>query len=143
MDYNVIDEKYLINFFTNLKDSDWDILVTSKWRVKDVLAHLVGWEQECVKELPKAFKGNCPWFMTTENFDNFNNEIYQAFVNYPKNKLIDEFIKVAKKLDEIIKEIGEENIRKREDLHWVFDEGGSSHFEHHLKQIQTALNRKF
>ncbi|MCX6785073.1 MAG: hypothetical protein NTV81_04060 [Candidatus Komeilibacteria bacterium] len=57
-----------INFFKNLKPSDWDVLATKKWRVKDVLAHLVGWEREVAKALVRVFEAEeKPWFVLIEN----------------------------------------------------------------------------
>ena len=35
-----------LTYLKSLKLEDWSIIVTSKWTVKDVLAHLVGWERE-------------------------------------------------------------------------------------------------
>ncbi|MFA4941290.1 MAG: hypothetical protein WC582_01670 [Patescibacteria group bacterium] len=129
----------IVSFFKNLKDSDWDIFATKKWRIKDELSHLVGWERECAQELVKVFKtGNEPWFTLTDDYTKFNEKIYQEFKNYSPTVLLSELEKWEKKLEKNIQKIGEDKIRER-NWDWVFDEGENSHFGHHIEQIKEAL----
>jgi len=128
------------DFFKNLKESDWRIPVTKKWKVKDVLSHLIGWERECAKELVKVFETRSkPWFMATDNYDEFNEKIYQEFKDYSPRVLISELEKWQGILEDGIKKFGEDKIRQMSDMGWVFDEGDDPHFEHHLSQIKKAL----
>ncbi|MCX6813255.1 MAG: hypothetical protein NTV77_02075 [Candidatus Azambacteria bacterium] len=130
----------IITFFRDIKESDWDVPITKKWRVKDVLSHLVGWERECAQELPKVFEtGNEPWFMLTDDYDDFNERIFQEFKNCSSEALISELEKWQGALEKEIQTIGEERIRQRPHMDWVFDEGDEPHFEHHIKQIKKAL----
>lgn len=138
-------KKYMeeLSFLKNLKDSDWDVEVTKKWKVKDVLSHLIGWERECAKELVKVFEtGNEPWFMLADNYDEFNEKIYQEFRDYSPASLISELEKWQNTLESEIKKIGENKIRQRPRMGWVFNEGGEPHFEHHMNQVKDALNGK-
>ncbi|NQS90058.1 ClbS/DfsB family four-helix bundle protein [Patescibacteria group bacterium] len=133
----------ILTFFKNLKESDWDMLVTKKWRVKDVLSHLVGWEREVAQELVKVFAtGNGPWFMLTDNYAEFNQKIYQEFKNYSPETLLSELEKWQDELEKSIQEIGEDKIRRQPHTDWVFDEGDEPHFEHHIKQIKVVLIQK-
>jgi len=128
-----------ITFFKNIKEGEWDIQVTKKWRVKDVLAHLIGWDREVVKELINVFNNGAePWFMLTDNYNEFNEKIFQEFKNYSPAELLIELEKWENDLDRKIKEIGEDKIRQR-NMDWVFDEEENSHFEHHMKQIEKVL----
>jgi len=128
-----------IFFFKNLKDSDWKVFATKKWRVKDVLSHLAGWEREVSQELVEVFKtGNEPWFMLTNDYTKFNEKIYQEFKNYSPKALLSELEKWQKKLEKNIQKIGERKIREHR-WNWVFDEGDNSHFKHHIKQVKKAL----
>jgi hypothetical protein len=130
----------IVIFFKNLKDSDWDIAVTNKWRVKDILSHLVGWEREVCRGLADVFKnGDNPWFMKIGDYAEFNEKIYQEFKDYSFENLLLELEKWQDEFDKIIKKIGEDKIRKQPDTDWVFDEGGDSHFEHHINQIKKVL----
>ncbi|MFH1473205.1 MAG: ClbS/DfsB family four-helix bundle protein [bacterium] len=132
-----------ITFFKNLKESDWIIPVTEKLSVKDVFSHLVGWEREVAQELVKTFEtGNEPWFMSVDNFDEFNEKIYQEFKNTPPPELLLEMNRWQKKLENAILKIGEDKIRQRSHVDWVFDDGDEPHFEHHKKQVENVLKIK-
>ncbi|MFA6573079.1 MAG: hypothetical protein WCT13_02785 [Patescibacteria group bacterium] len=133
----------MINFFKNLKESDWGVYVTKKWRVQDVLSHLIGWERECARELQKVFEiGDEPWFMQTDNYSDFNEKVYQEFKDYSPETLISELERWQFELEKNIQTIGEEKIRQRPHIDWVFDEGGEPHFEHHLKQMKRVLQQE-
>ncbi|MFH0852521.1 MAG: hypothetical protein V1845_02880 [bacterium] len=132
-----------ITFFKTLKESDWKVSVTKKWQVKDVLSHLVGWERECANELEKVFEtGKEPWFMSTDNYDKFNDRIYREFENYSPVALISELEKWQVILEDNIQKFGENKIRQRPHMSWVFDEGDEPHFEHHINQVKDALKNK-
>ncbi len=114
--------------------------VKKKWSVKDVLSHLVGWEREVAQELLKVFKSEDePWFMQTASYNKFNERIHQEFKNYSAEALLSELKKWQKELKKNIQEIGEERIRQRSRMVWVFDEGELSHFKHHLQQVGKAI----
>jgi hypothetical protein len=132
-----------ITFFKTLKESDWKVPVTKKWQVKDVLSHLVGWKRECTNVLEKVFEiGNEPWFMSTDNYDKFNDRIYREFENYSPDALISELEKWQEILEANIQKFGENKIRLRLHMNWVFDEGDEPHFEHHVNQVKNALKNK-
>ncbi len=129
-----------ISFFKNLKPEDWEKPVTKLWKVKDVLAHLVGWEREAAQELPKAWENSeDPWFMDTDNFNNFNAEIYEEYKDFSPAQLLAELKEWQNALDEEIERIGEDDIRNSNYSEWVFDEGREPHFEHHINQVRQAL----
>ncbi len=129
-----------ISFFKNLKPEDWEKPVTELWKVKDVLAHLVGWEREIAQELPKAWENSeDPWFMDTDNFNNFNAEIYEEYKDFSPAQLLAELKEWQNALDEEIERIGEDDIRNSNYSEWVFDEGREPHFEHHINQVRQAL----
>lgn len=132
-----------ITFFRALKESDWKVPVTKKWQVKDVLSHLIGWERECAKELEKVFETERePWFMSMDNYDKFNDRIYREFENYSPKVLISELEKWQEILEDNIQKFGEDKIRLRPHMSWVFDEGDKSHFERHINQVKDALKNK-
>jgi hypothetical protein len=133
----------IVAFCKNLKPQDWNVQVTKNWTVKDIVSHLVGWEKEVARELPRVWEsGQQPWFMSTENYEGFNGETYEYYKDYSPEELISEFQKWENYLDVSIKNIGEENLRKHPHMDWVFDEGDEPHFEHHIDQIRKALDLK-
>jgi len=129
-----------ISFFKSLKPGDWEKPVTRLWKVKDVLSHLVGWEREIAQELPKAWENSeDPWFMDTDNFNDFNAEIYEEYKNFSPAQLLAELKEWQDALSEEIERIGEDEIRNSNYSEWVFDEGREPHFEHHINQVRQAL----
>lgn len=129
-----------VEFFRNLGPEDWGKKVTEKWIVKDVLSHLAGWQREVAVELKKTFEnGEEPWFMKTDDYADFNGKIYEEFKDYSPEDLIKELGKWTAALDEEIERMGEDKIRQKGDMSWVFDEGDDPHFEHHINQIKKVL----
>jgi len=134
----------IIKFFKSLTLEDWSKKVTDKWTVKDVLSHLVGWDREVVIELKNTFgKEKEPWFMATDDYTEFNDKIYDEFKNSSPEELLIEFEKWEKAWEQEIKNIGENKIRQKEHMGWVFDEdvGDEPHFEHHVNQVKKVLNK--
>lgn len=132
-----------IAYLQSLKPEDWSKMATSKWTVKDVLAHLVGWEREVAQTFTDAWKnGKQPWFMITENYDDFNAKIKEEFTAWSPEELLTEWQKWEKNLDDKIKEIGKDNFDvRKEAFTWVTDEGEQSHYLHHINQIKKAVSR--
>ena len=130
----------VISFFRNLKSEDWEKPVTKLWRVKDVLAHLVGWEREIAQELPRAWENSeNPWFVDTDNYDNFNAEIYEEYKDFSPAQLLAELKEWQDALSEEIEKIGEDDLRESNYSKWIFDEG-DEHSGHHIKQVRFALS---
>ncbi|MCX6741028.1 MAG: hypothetical protein NTY61_01375 [Candidatus Parcubacteria bacterium] len=136
----------IILFCKNLKPEDWEKHMATEWpikmvKVKDVVAHLVGWSKEVAQELPKIW-GNKkePWFMLTDNYGDFNHKTYQEYKNFTPEEILSELRKWQSVLAGEIEKIGEKNIRQRPHMTWVFDEGEEPHGEYHLNQIQKVIN---
>ncbi|MBI2064832.1 MAG: ClbS/DfsB family four-helix bundle protein [Candidatus Yanofskybacteria bacterium] len=133
-------------FFESLEPEDWLKKATSRWTVKDVLSHLVGWEREVVLGLKDTFEGGKrPWFMETDDYTEFNERIFNEFKDYSSEALLFELKKWEKTLGIEIERIGEDKIRSLKHMDWVFDEGkgsgdGEGHFEHHINQIKKAIS---
>lgn len=126
----------------NLKDEEWDIKVDNEWAIKDVVAHLVGWEKECVQILEETWKTKeKPWFLKTDDYNEFNKKNAQEYENYSPKELLKEWKFWQNSLDEKIEKIGENNLRQNPELfEWVFDEGEDGHYLEHFNQIKKVLN---
>ncbi len=132
----------IISFCENLNPEDWDRQVTEKWRVKDVASHLVGWEREVAREFKRTWDAKIePWFMKTDSYDDFNAKICEEFRNYSPQDVMSELKKWEGVVKKEVEKIGEDKIRERPNMDWLFDEGDEPHFEHHIKQIQEALRK--
>lgn len=132
-----------IAYLETLKPEDWNKKVTDRWTVKDVVAHMVGWEKRDA-EVIKIFwetKKRSPWMSTREEWDEFNRKEVERYRDYDPRRLLSEWRFWQRKVAEEINAIGYDDIKKHPDLFdWILkDEGyytlneGGSHYEHHYK----------
>ena len=65
-----------ISYIKTLKPVDLNKQVSDKWTVKDVVAHMIGWEKEDTKVIGLTWKTKKrPWFYETDHYDDFNNKL--------------------------------------------------------------------
>ncbi len=126
-----------------LKPEDWNKKVTDKWTVKDVVAHMVGWEKGDVEVIRMTWKTKkVPWFYETHDYDDFNRNAVEFYKNYTPQELIKEWEKWQNKVQEEINRIGEYKMKTRPDLFgWLFEEGENTHYNYHYRQIKNALEK--
>lgn len=133
-------EKY-IDLLKTLTEVEWYKKVDGKWTVKDVVAHLVGWEEECVKRLPVIWKNKQkPWFILSEDGDDeFNQKSIEKLRNHTPGQLLIKWEKWYSAGKVEVEKIGGGNMRANPELFgWWFDE---SHYLNHFDQLKTILNK--
>lgn len=130
-----------IAYLKTLQPEDWDKKVNKNWTVKDVVAHMVGWEKGDVDVIRTAWETKqAPWFMNTDDYDEFNRKAVEYYKDYSSNELIEEWEKWQQRVQDEIDSIGEDNLRSRMDLFgWLFKTGDGSHYDEHYKQIKTTV----
>lgn len=127
-----------IELLKNLKSEDWNKKVNDSWTVKDVIAHMVGWEEECVNQLPVIWNTKqTPWFLDETKDDAFNKHSLEKFKQFSPEQLITEWEKWLEKGKETVSGIGEENMKNNPKLFgWWFDD---SHNKSHYDQVRKAV----
>ena len=126
-------------------------MATTKWTVKDVVAHMVGWERGDAETIKQCWETkNQPWWKGVDKSsdDAFNAKWVEFYKDYTPEQLIIEWETWQCKVREIISQIGEQNLKTRMDLFaWLFEgvddnrsDGKSSHYKHHYQQIKEALD---
>ena len=96
-----------IDYLKQLKVGDWSKMATEKWTVKDVVAHMVGWEKDSPGTIKKTWETRqTPWFMKIDDYDDFNRKVVEFYKNYTPNQLIEEFEKWQYRTKEEIDLIG-------------------------------------
>lgn len=130
-------------YLRSLTLDDWSHKVTDLWDVKDVLAHLVGWEEADPEIIKKTWKTKQPpWWDLTDQFDEFNQKQIDRYRDFSPEQLLIEFEKNRTNVRSVIQEIGEEQLRTRLDLFgWLFDDSKQSHIAHHFSQIKSVLKK--
>jgi len=137
-----MDTDVFFKYLRDLSEAEWQEKVGDTRTVRDVVAHLVGWERECARTLPQVWeKKTIPWFMKTDDYDEFNQKNMDEYRELSFNELLDEWQRWQNVLNEEIEIIGEDDIRKQKGFEWVLDEGDNGHFIEHFNEIKGALNK--
>lgn len=134
-----------LNLIKQLKADEWNVRVNDRWTVKDVVAHMVGWEAIDPIEIRKAWETKKrPWFYETDDFAAFNQASLDKYQLYTPEQLIKELEKWQKLVQNEIDRLGENKLRREPQLFgWLFerDEDAGGHYGQHLKQIKAVLKK--
>jgi hypothetical protein len=122
----------------NLNDEEWDIKVNSGWTIKDIVSHFIAWEEEFAVCLKDSWQNNeKPWFLKTNNFNDFNKAAVKKYKNYNARELIERWKFVIRVLDFEIDNIGIGRIKAKGELFdWIFDD---SHYQKYLNQAKKVI----
>ena len=72
-----------IGYLKKLDSEDWNKQVTERWTVKDVTAHMVGWERKDVEEIRRIWETKSPpWWKNNPNYDEFNAKWVEFYKKY-------------------------------------------------------------
>lgn len=134
-----------ITYLKTLKPSDWEVKVNNNWTVKDLVAHMVGWEKidsEIIKETWQTKRR--PWFYETDDFDGFNMKNVEFYKSYTPNQLIKEWEMWQELSQDEINRIEEDRLRSYPKLFgWLFGlDNYISHYSKHFNQIRKVLEKK-
>ncbi|MDE1870883.1 MAG: maleylpyruvate isomerase N-terminal domain-containing protein [Candidatus Micrarchaeota archaeon] len=134
--------KEFFKLLERLDKGDWKLKVNENWTIKDVVAHLVGWEREDARTLYKLYKTRKrAWWSHTNNFDDFNKKSVKRYKTYSNSALIKEWKHQYKIVKREMKRIGITDLKadsKR--FGWLFDGTDANHIFGHYKQIQKVLS---
>ncbi|MEK7117953.1 MAG: hypothetical protein AAB861_04270 [Patescibacteria group bacterium] len=137
-----------ISFLKTLKPEDWNKMATKKWNVKDVVAHMIGWEKTDVEAIKTIWETkSAAWWKNIENYNNFNTKEVKYYKNYTPEQLIIEWEMWQSKVQHEIDRIGYENLKSYPDLFdWLLEgmedsknNETNSHYMHHFQQIKKAI----
>jgi len=133
-----------VSYLKTLKSEDWNKMATDKWTIKDVVAHMVGWEAQDPQSLREAWENKePPWWMKTKKYDEFNQKAVEHYKNYTPEELIAEWETCQQKFQDEMDRIGEDNLKAYPDLFGYFTDGrNGKHYQHHLQQIKDAVGKK-
>src|SRR5688572_18897186 len=96
------DSKF-INYLKTLQPEDWSKMATSQWTVKDVVAHMVGWEKGDAEVIRGAWKLKTkPWWLVTDNYDEFNAQSVEFYKNCTPEELLAEWQMWQEKVQEAV-----------------------------------------
>ncbi|MFA6602746.1 MAG: hypothetical protein WCT01_02985 [Candidatus Shapirobacteria bacterium] len=132
--------KEIIRLLKTLPPETWNLVIDNKWTIKEIVAHFVGWEEECVSQLPLIWQNQrtaCFLFLDEVGDAKFNQESLEKYAHLSPTQLLTEWEKWLKQGEKTVQEIDENNMKTNPKLFsWWFDQ---SHYQGHYDQIRKAL----
>jgi len=96
--------------------------VIGEWSVKDILAHLVDWEQRCLNWIEASFRGETPETpapgMTWKDLDVLNQQIFAKHRNRTLEAVLDEFHSSYQAILKTVEDISEEDLTNPHRFGW-------------------------
>jgi uncharacterized protein (TIGR03083 family) len=128
--------------------------IVGDWSVKDVLAHLIEWEQMCLGWYAAGLRGEIPplpapgfkWSQTPQ----LNQQIYEKHRDRPLDEVLDQFQASHREILGIIQELSNEDLftpgryawTKKNTLGTYMVSATSSHYLWARKEIRKGLRAK-
>lgn len=134
-------EREIIPYLKTLPNDSWDLPITSKWNLKDVIAHMIGWTELDVVSLERIWEtGVLPWREKGFDVDKYNAQSVEKYLKTKPDELLNIWSHLLDKRDECVENVGKENIKKDKELfYYLFENGNSNHTSHHYQQIKKAI----
>ncbi len=108
-------------------------MAEGSWSTKDILAHIVGWEVEVVKQF-KSFLVN-PDVDDTYDIDSFNESSVSSRKNKTWNEIVEELKSTQEELSAFISTLSQKDIDAEDRFsEWV--EVLIDHYKHHTMQLK-------
>ena len=126
--------KVIDSFNAKVRDQK---IAEGSWSVKDILAHIVGWEDEVLKQF-QAFLVN-PDVDDTYDIDSFNENSVSSRKNKTWNEITEELKSTQEMLSSFISTLSQKDIDAEDRFsEWV--EVLIDHYKHHTRQLNNLTN---
>lgn len=100
-----------------VEDVPKDLRVTTKWSVKDVVSHIIGWDFHTVRAVRECLKGERPFYFDL-NWDVLNEEEVQKRKTLSLKEVLDELKQSHKALLDLVLEVPEERLTEFHGHRW-------------------------
>lgn len=123
-----------------------DKILVGKWTKKEILAHIVGWEEETVISIPQILSGEKPRSFRI-SMNKFNEENVSKRKSKNIGELLNELTILRKKVIEQITDLSEEQFKnyygtklgkKQINVLWIINEL-ISHDKNHTKELEKKI----
>ncbi len=113
-------------------------IIGDQWSVKDIVAHLTGWDHEATERFWRFLAG--PTEDITYNVDEFNARSVAARQHFSYNQAIKEWSSVHKGLEEAIAAVQPEDLEHEgRFVEWL--QAISRHYEEHTAQLKSMVSQ--
>lgn len=125
----------------NLTKKQWGIEVSGHRTVKDIIAHMVGWEKEAVMYFRSKAYDSASYSMSFKNYNGkFNNRAVKRYAILFTDELLKEWAKWQKLLAVELKKVDKEKLQGKLQLFdWIVDGNEKNHYSWHLRQLKERL----
>ncbi|MCH8906017.1 MAG: ClbS/DfsB family four-helix bundle protein [Candidatus Heimdallarchaeota archaeon] len=158
MNKKIIREEFLANIHNTrtelegtvekvLEKYSLDHKIAKVWRVKDVLAHIVWYEEQMIELIEEmALRGSEYWLL---DLPNRNNHILKDLYNYDEQKLLVDFKSTHLKLFKLMESLTEDQLNNSKYFaempsDWspssVIASNTNEHYESHTRQLSKFLD---
>lgn len=118
-------------------------MAPGKWPIRNMLAHLIYWNQLCLDFVRERVAGGNPGFPNEEEIDGLNSEAAKKWSGYSPGKLLEELDRIRQDTIVLSEEIGPQGIKEK----WQYGDGQvteigefidsfAGHQLYHCKQIR-------
>ena len=125
--------------FSGLTDTQMTTAgVIGDWSVKDILAHIIAWEEEALKYLPLIAQGKRPlrYSVTYGGIDAFNTLVVEKNKEKPMPEVLSQLHETHDRLLEYIRSAPDEQITRETSFRRRLRLDTYSHYPEHTKSIK-------
>ncbi len=144
-----------IDFLRTLQPEDWAVKVNANWTVKDLVAHMIGWDRSDVDAIKDTWKTKTPptWMDKSlwgkKQDDEFNAKWVKYYENYSPEELLTEWEYWQSEVQKLVEEYGETEMKSFPGLFdWLFEgiaedrqDSTPGHYKHHYLQLRKVLGK--
>lgn len=144
-----VTRKKLVILLFSVPENRWNEVFLGKWSLRDVVAHLIGWDIENAKSVNEVLSGQLPSCFKNwdDNWASYNDLLVDRYKKGEKKELLSELDRVHGIYMKVFDNISEEIFSKDIGLRWqnyiitpsVNAEYEAQDEELHTKQIQDWL----
>lgn len=125
---------------TQLNEIDKNHKIYPLWTIREILAHLSGWDDSTISFLSALLKGETPPVLAARGIDVYNAETVSTREGLSYDRILSEYIQTRKKVTDLIRTIPEEMVTQVSTLPWG-DEGSLQNIindfgNHELEHVQ-------
>ncbi len=111
-------------------------LVCGEWTLKDVMAHIIGWDREAVSRFEQFLLGAAEDL--SYDIDSFNQRWVNEFNSFSRDQVLEELRSGQEQLQQLCSDIDREHIlRDARYCEWL--EALRDHYRHHTGQLGHEL----
>ena len=110
----------LVELFETIPDTRWDEVFYGKWSLKDLIAHIIGWDIENAKSVKEIISGKVPscFAYWDENWVTYNDVLVGLYKKGGKSDLLAKMRESYEEYTRVLSDVPDELFEKDTGLRW-------------------------